>query len=269
MRLDDMNKHFFYISFFLNISVFAQTEKTVDSITKPYENVVETIENSATDLSKDTLNSALVPVNTEVLNQKKFKPNFKDNYSGTAFNYDIKKESGFLARLREWWRNFLEWFKTDSGDSSVVIDEIVNIILVFIGIIALGFLIYYLNKKGFIRLFAKKEQNVINEQFIEENIDQIDFNHLTQKAKENKNWRKAVRYYYLWMLKNWSQNNFIAYEPNKTTKSYINEIENQKNKMAFQYVSYIYENIWYGFHDIAESDFKKIETQFIQLINKK
>ena len=72
-----MNKHFFYISFFLNISVFAQTEKSVDSITKPYENVVETIENSATDLSKDTLNSALVPVNTEVLNQKKFKPNFQ------------------------------------------------------------------------------------------------------------------------------------------------------------------------------------------------
>lgn len=264
-----MNKHLIYITFLLNLSVFAQTERNADSISQPYETVTETIDHNTTDLSKDTLNSALVPLNAERLQSKKFPTHFKENYSDSAFNYDIKKESGFLARLREWWRNFLDWFRTDSGSSSVVIDEIVNIILVFIGIVALGFLIYYLNKKGFIRLFSKKEAKVISEQFIEENIDQIDFNQLTQKAKADKNWRKAVRYYYLWMLKNWSQNNFIAYEPNKTTKRYVTEIEDQTNKTAFQYVSYIYENVWYGFHDIAENDFAKIEAQFLQLINKK
>ena len=263
-----MNKHFIYISFLINVSVFAQTKSTVDSISTTYEAVVKT-NDYYTDLSKDTLNSALVPVNNEVLKQNKFNTHFKDKYTGSAYNYDVKNESGFLARLREWWQNFLDWFKTDSNKSSIVIDEIVNIILVFIGIVALGFLIYYLNKKGFIRLFSKKEQSVISEQFIEENIDQINFDQITQKAKDDKNWRKAVRYYYLWMLKNWSQNNFIAYEPNKTTKRYINEIENPTNKTAFQYVSYIYENIWYGFHDISEADFYKIEAQFIQLINKK
>lgn len=81
--------------------------------------------------------------------------------------------------------------------------------------------------------------------------------------------RKAVRYYYLWTLKSWSQNNLINYEPNKTTKQYVAEINNTVNKTAFQYISYIYDNVWYGLHEISEEDFTKIEQQFIQLINKK
>lgn len=263
-----MNKYFIYIALLLNLSVLAQTEGRADSTSTRYATAVQP-KNETTGLAKDTLTSKWVQINTEAVQPKKLPINFENSYSGTAFNYDVKTENGFLAQLREWWRNFLDWFKTDSGSSSFVFDEIVNIVLLFLGIVALGFLIYYLNKKGFIRLFSKKETNVISEEFIEENIDQIDFNALTQKAKEVKDYRKAVRYYYLWMLKNWSQNNFIAYEPNKTTKRYVTEIEDQTNKTAFQYVSYIYENIWYGFHHISENDFSKIEAQFIQLINKK
>ena len=144
-----------------------------------------------------------------------------------------------------------------------------NIIIAFGFLIGLGFLIYYLNKKGFIRLFAKKEEQIINEKYIEENIDKIDFETLVNSAKQEANLRKTIRYYYLWMLKNWSQNEFIKYEPNKTTKQYLNELENASHKTSFQYISYIYDNIWYGYHEIFEADFVKIEQHFIQLINKK
>ena len=72
----------------------------------------------------------------------------------------------------------------------------------------------------------------------------------------------------MWTLKSWSQNNLIHYEPNKTTKQYVAEISDAANKTAFQYISYIYDNVWYGLHEISEQDFTKIEQQFIQLINK-
>ena len=264
-----MNKFLVFGILFISASVFSQTEQPFDTLTNPTEIITETTEYIATDLEKDTLNSAFVPLNNEKIHQRHFNPDFKDNYSGSEFQYDVKKESGFLARLREWWRDFLDWFKTDTNGTSYVLDEIINIILVFLLIIALGFLVYYLNKKGFIRLFSKKDENVISEKFIEENIDRIDFQELVQKAKQENNLRKAIRYYYLWLLKNWSQNQLIQYESNKTTKQYLNEIVVDANKTTFQYVSYIYDNVWYGYHDIAEDDFFKIEEHFIQLITKK
>jgi len=263
-----MNKTFAFAALFLSLSAFSQADKPLDTISNPQQTAAKVVEYTEVDLATDTLTSALVPLNNEELKHRKFRTNFKENYSSSDFEYNVKKESGFLARLREWWRNFLEWFKVDSSGSSVIFDEIINIILLFLLIIALGFLVYYLNKKGFIRLFSKKEQTVISEKFIEENIDIIDFNLLTQQAKQENNLRKAVRYYYLWTLKSWSQNNFIEYEPSKTTKQYVAEINDTANKTAFQYISYIYDNVWYGLHEISEHDFEKIEQQFIQLINK-
>ncbi len=263
-----MNKTFAFVALFLSLSAFAQVDKPLDTISEPQQAAAKVVEYTETNLATDTLTSALVPLNNEDIIHRKFRENFKENYSSSHFDYNIKKENGFLARLREWWRNFLDWFKTDSSGSSFIIDEIVNIVIVFLTLIALGFLMYYLNKKGVIRLFSKKEQTVISEKFIEENIDIIDFNLLTQQAKQENNLRKAVRYYYLWTLKSWSQNNFINYEPNKTTKQYVAEISNTANKTAFQYISYIYDNVWYGLHEISEQDFEKIEQQFIQLINK-
>lgn len=265
-----MNKTLAFAALFFSLSAFSQVGKPLDTISNPQQTAPKVLdEYTETNLANDTLTSALVPLNNEDLKLRKFRTDFKENYSSSDFDYNVKKESGFLARLRELWRNFLNWFKTDSNGSSVIIDEIVNIVIVFLAIIALGFLIYYLNKKGFIRLFSKKEQTVISEKFIEENIDIIDFNLLTQQAKQEHNLRKAVRYYYLWTLKSWSQNNLINYEPNKTTKQYVEEISNTVNKTAFQYISYIYDNVWYGLHEISEEDFTKIEQQFIQLINKK
>ncbi len=268
MILENMNKFVVFCLIFFSFSGFSQTGTAVD--TMDYQEVIEEAysDESEINLAIDTLKNALIPLNNETVTAKKLPENFKENYSGSEFNYDINKENGFLTRLSEMWRNFLDWFSTDSGGSSIVVDEIINIVL-FIGItIGLGFLIYYLNQKGFIRLFAKKETQIINEKFIEENIEQINFDALTTKAKTENNLRKAVRYYYLWMLKNWSQNGFIEYEPNKTTKQYLNEIQNPTNKAAFQYVSYIYDNIWYGYHEIQSNDFQKIEEQFVQLINK-
>lgn len=263
-----MNKKLAFAALFLSLSAFSQVGQPLDTISKPQQTAAEVVEFTETNLATDTLTSALIPLNNEDLKHRKLRADFKENYSSSDFEYSVKKESGVLARLREWWRNFLDWFKTDSNESSYILDEIINIVLVFLAIIALGFLIYYLNKKGFIKLFSKKEQTVINEKFIEENIDIIDFKLLTQQAKQENNLRKAVRYYYLWTLKSWSQNNYIDYEPNKTTKQYVAEISDTANKTAFQYISYIYDNVWYGLHEISVEDFEKIDQQFIQLINK-
>lgn len=263
-----MNKTLAFVIVLLSASAFSQVDQTVDSVYHPGVIIEEAVEYQS-QTAADSIYSALVPLNSEQLIQRSLDDNFRERYTGTSFEYDVKEESGFLSRLRDWWRRVLEWLSPDSTETTKVMDEIINIVLVFLSLIALGFLVYYLNKKGFIRLFATKDQQIISEQFIEENIDQINFDQLTQKAKSEGNLRKAVRYYYLWMLKNWSQNGLINYEPNKTTKQYLKEIDHNDNKIDFEYVSYIYDNVWYGYHEITEVDFLKIEDQLQQLINKR
>lgn len=264
-----MNKtKIFFTLFFVQSAVVSA--QAPDSVPLFIENVVEK-ENVLTehDLVLDSINNSLVPVSNEHFSMKTLDDDFRSNYSGTEFQYEIREENSFLARLRDWWKRITDFFKrSNEGTSSIVFDEIVNIILAFLLLIGLGFLIYYLNKKGFIRLFSKKEAQIINEKYIEENIDKINFETLTQQAKKENDLRKAVRYYYLWLLKNWSQNEIIHYEPNKTTKIYLTELQQTTEKTAFQYVSYIYDNVWYGYHKISENDFVKIEQQFLQLIHK-
>lgn len=261
-----MNKCIFIFWFLFSFTLSAQYHEE-DEITTETSGVEEVLNDSK--ITQDSINSTLVPLNTEQFSKKEFNPNFRNEYSEYYYKYDIKKENGFLSRMRDWWQSFLDWLSFGTSEPNPVFDEIVNIVLIILGGIALGYLIYYLNKKGFIRLFSKKNEIVVNEKYIEENIEKIDFEALTKTAIQDNNVRKAIRYYYLWMLKNWSQNNFIDYEPNKTTKKYLSEITDLKNKTLFQYISYIYDNVWYGSHEISSANFTKIEQQFIELINKK
>ena len=261
-----MNKFIFIFCFLFNFSLYAQHQED-DVITTETAQIEEVLTDSK--ITQDSINSTLVPLNTEPFSKKELNPDFRNEYNQSHFKYDIKKENGILSPFRDWWQRFLEWFSFETSQPNDVFGEILNIVLLILGIIAFGYLIYYLNKKGFIKLFSKKSEIVINEKYIEENIDKIDFEVLTKEAIQDNNLRKAIRYYYLWMLKNWSQNNFIAYEPNKTTKKYISEITDLKNKSSFEYISYIYDNVWYGSHDISTIDFTKIEQQFLELINKK
>lgn len=221
------------------------------------------------DMIQDSINSSLVPISNEVFTTAELQNDYREEYSGTEFQYEIREENSFLTRLRDWWKRITDFFKrSNKGTGGVVFDEIFNIILVFLLLIGLGFLIYYLNKKGFIRLFSKKEEFIFNEKYIEENIDKIDFESLTHQAKQDNDFRKAIRYYYLWLLKNWSHNEIIRYEPEKTTKIYLQELQHAANKTAFQYVSYVYDNVWYGAHEVSKNDFTQIENQFLNLIKK-
>jgi hypothetical protein len=261
-----MNKLLSIILFFLPMLSGANIHQGNDSIN--YSDQVAKVPPFGYNIKLDTLNDKLVPINIDSIKIKKFNADFRSKYDSSEFNYNINKENGLIAKIREWWRNFIDWFSFDVNETTYIVDEILNIIIAIIAIIAVGYLIHYLNKKGFIKLFAPKDQQVINEKYIEENIESINFDLLITDAKQNQNYRKAVRYYYLSMLKSWSQNNLIEYLPNKTTKQYLNEIKDKNTALSFQYLSYIYENIWYGFHEISISEFTAIENQFLQLQNK-
>ena len=142
-----------------------------------------------------------------------------------------------------------------------------------IAILIILFVVYLIvkiiiNKEGG-WIFGKSAKKITVSEITEEDIHSLDFNTIITKAKNEKNYRLATRYYYLWLLKSFSDRNIIEWDIEKTNGDYINEISNVELKSEFQFLSYVYEYSWYGEFDLTQTDFEKTETAFLKLITKK
>ena len=60
---------------------------------------------------------------------------------------------------------------------------------------------------------------------------------LISEAESNNNYRLAIRYYYLWLLKGLSEKEIIDYDPEKTNSDYQYEIKTPEISEQFAYTS--------------------------------
>ena len=58
----------------------------------------------------------------------------------------------------------------------------------------------------------------------------------------------------------------INFLPEKTNSDYYNEIQSEKIKFDFKYVSYLYNYIWYGEFELDTDTFDKAKESFIKMI---
>jgi len=96
-------------------------------------------------------------------------------------------------------------------------------------------------------------------------IKNEDLSVLIQKAIEQKNYRLAIRYYYLLALQKLSKHEFIEWQQEKTNEDYIKEIKQSLLKSKFSSSTYLYDFVWYGNFDINELEFAKAEAEFNEL----
>ena len=72
----------------------------------------------------------------------------------------------------------------------------------------------------------------------------------------------AIRYYYLWTLKKLSERNIIEWHVDKTNTDYLYEIQSKELKDNFQYLSYLYNYIWYGEFEMNDITFNQAQKAF-------
>jgi len=110
----------------------------------------------------------------------------------------------------------------------------------------------------------KRGKNKVAKKLIyeDEDINETDIDGLLQKAIYNKEYRLAIRYYYLSVLKLLSDKKLIDYHKDKTNSEYLFEIENEVTKKQFSYLSYIYSYVWYGDFPVDETNFKLAENKY-------
>ena len=200
-------------------------------------------------------------------NQRNFESSFQDTYKGDEFNYEPLVEVKELSAWEKFWESVGRFF-ADLFDFGGVGNSMSGLQILFkiIAVIVIVFVVYLIvkviiNKEGG-WVFSKSAKKIDVLENVEENIHTINFNKIVKDAVQNKNYRIAVRYYYLWLLKSLSDKDIIEWDIEKTNADYLNEISNLETKKNFQFLSYIYEYSWYGEFDLTEDDFKKAEKAF-------
>lgn len=202
-------------------------------------------------------------------NSRKF-GNLKEKYTDNDFNYIEKTKIDTSAWDRFWSAvgQFLrDLFDFGNGAKALSGIEIAMKIIAFLVIIFVIYLIVkvIINKEGG-WIFGKSAKKIKVSEITEEDIHSMDFYSSITKAKKENNWRLATRYYYLWLLKSFSDKDIIEWDIEKTNADYLNEISNLELKKEFQFLSYVYEYSWYGEFDLTKTDFERTETTFQKLI---
>lgn len=196
-----------------------------------------------------------------------FKDNFKESYSGNDFNYSIN-DTGGINLIQRILRSFFTWLGDIFGFDIDWLDyqTMEYIVYGLLGVIVLYLLIKFLLQNPVSSVFKTEDKAITGFTYIEENIEQIDFDKLIKKAIKNNNYRLATRYMYLKSLKVLTHKKAIEWHYDKTNTDYLNEISNLKLKQLFKRVSYIYDYVWYGEFPIDEASFNKNKNDFEQLI---
>lgn len=208
-------------------------------------------------------------IDTSEINKRRF-DNLKDVYSGEDFIYEHSIEnSGWWTRFKKWLNDwFIDFFNLkNQGQASNITDIAIKIAGIIIFLLVIYFIFKaVMNNEGSWVFGKSSDKSIIPVTDIENNIHTTDFKALIASAESENNYRLAVRYYYLWLLKVLTQAEIIEYDVEKTNSDYQNEIASTELKNKFSYASYLYNYIWYGEFDVNQSQFDKAKHAFNNLL---
>ncbi|WP_417431014.1 DUF4129 domain-containing protein [Halpernia sp.] len=259
-----MKFKFIFFTFFIFYSSFSAQEGTLPENVKT---VLDTLHQSKKEmLPADSLLKRNYKTENTVY-PRNFRDNFQRKYKGKDFDYSIlKPHESLWERIK---RNVSRILSKIFGDlDPLTANRYTLNILRILGVIALGFLLYYLikylNSKSGNFFFGKKNKKLApNSGEIIDNIHEINFPELIQKFEIEKNFRSAIRYRFLSVLKSLSDKNKIIWMPEKTNQDYVSELKDETSKNQFLELAYIFDYVWYGEFSISQNDYEYYKEKFL------
>ncbi|MBA6154346.1 hypothetical protein [Gelidibacter maritimus] len=205
-------------------------------------------------------------------NERRFQEGFKDNYSGRNYNYDGKAAVRSTSTKHGDASKYSQdkpFVGEDNNANEFSFDfSAFNWFFILILILAVGYLAYTLLNDGSSKLFSTRQNEKLqsHSEITADNITQTDIKTLIKKAEQTEDYRLAIRYYYLLVLKQLTLKNFIKYEDDKTNAEYMNAIASRNFSKDFAYTSYIYDYTWYGEFALDKRQYDLAKNSFVQLI---
>lgn len=147
------------------------------------------------------------------------------------------------------------------NDENGLITESLLYLACFIILLYAGYLIATGKK---LRFFKRKEGLIIPMDEGQEDIHRINFEKEIQVAKDQKEYARCIRLYYLWALKKMSDKKYIVWRPSKTNSLYLGEVNGMPFANRFRSLTRRYEQAYYGYSPINEVYFLATEQEFKQ-----
>jgi len=264
-----MNKVFFFIFFIFSFGFCkAQVVDSTAVYDDYYEDSYEDSLSTGHYKNMYRADSVLLknPVSENIIYPKNFKENIRSRYKGEEFDYSTSKpQESFWDKLR---RKILKLIQTIFGDTSLESSaQITTAVIRLFAIVLVGFLLYFIIKfiisKNGNFIFGKRNKNVIiNDEELHENIHEINFPESIASFERSKDYRSAVRYQFLFVLKKLSDRKLILWNPEKTNKDYAAELKAPHLKNEFSNLSYIFDYVWYGEFSINDQSYTKFKEQY-------
>lgn len=141
-----------------------------------------------------------------------------------------------------------------------------QILLIIIGIAILAVVIYFL----FMRYQDDKDGAAVITNFDDVAPSEIPKTELERRLEEALNrgdFREAVRIYFIFIIKDLSDKNWIKWEKKKTNISYLMEMRSRPQFELFNRSVSVFEVVWYGNYTIDQQSFKEVEPTFKQLLD--
>jgi len=99
-------------------------------------------------------------------------------------------------------------------------------------------------------------------QSIEENLFENDLERYIHEAKTQKNYKLAVRFSFLYVIRLLAEQELIKWKKEKTNAEYELELNSEDIKSSFQYNRFLFDHVWYGKVDLKNEALFKILTVF-------
>lgn len=132
-------------------------------------------------------------------------------------------------------------------------------VLIILLLKAFGFQFYMGRKKD------KQEQDYVAATPEENGPAQIT-ERLLQEAIQQRDFRLAVRLYYLMLIKALAAAQLIRWQKEKTNFDYVHELHSTTAYGSFREATLLFEQVWYGELPITEQHFDALRQQFHQLL---
>ncbi len=231
-------------------------------------------------LSAKSQDSTSISINQEVIydldtekNIQEFDTQEIEEYKKLdAFNYtEYQEVDNWWTQFKKWiyqlWIKLFEWL-FGAGEISGFWTIIFRILpyLVVIGVLfLLGWLFMKVNPSDM--LLEKQIPPQVELTDDEDIMQNQDIRELINLAVKNNNYRLAIRYYYLFVLKRMSDLEFINWESQKTNTDYIKELTDSSVKDQFKTITRLYDYIWYGSFEVNEKSYLQAEKEFQSITN--
>ncbi|WP_304037886.1 DUF4129 domain-containing protein [Mesonia mobilis] len=191
----------------------------------------------------------------------------EDYKNDSDFDYtEVSAEKSWWYQFKRWianiWSDFWHWLLGDykaDGLVAFLIESLPYIILFLIICFAVYLFIKlnpageYLGDKETGEVFLSEEEKIIYTE---------DINQLITDALENQQYRLAIRYSYLLVLRELKNKEFIDYQFQKTNHDYLAEIESEQLKLQFKKITKWYDFVWYGDFTISEEEYQHASKDF-------